>query len=194
MCGAAHRAARGFECGPTSDCCALQGAAVAAGEHPAGLFVFHHVIVFMRLSMDILHTTYMQVASACLTASCKQLKLPFLAQDNRTQAHGGSKNSAQQLERIIDILLTDRYRCPGTNHAPGRHAFKHLQIAFRLQPMQLDGHIDCASWACRLHMGALSAGTAPSRRAAASICNWALQPVEVAVGLRVSRMGVCSRS
>ena len=61
-----------------------------------------------------------------------------------------------------------------------------------LQLMQMCSHMLTA--VCRLQLGALSAGIAPSQRAAASVCNWALQPVDVAVGLRVSRMGVCSRS
>jgi uncharacterized membrane protein len=67
-----------------------------------------------------------------------------------------------------------------------------LSLSFSLQPMQLYSHMLTA--VCRLRLGALSAGIAPSQRAAATICNWALQPVDVAVGLRVSRMGVCSRS
>jgi hypothetical protein len=78
-----------------------------------------------------------------------------------------------------------------STHAAGRHLLKQFHVAFKLQPMQVDGHRGGAS--CRLHLGALSAGIAHSRRAAASVCNWALQPVDVAVGLRVSRMGVCSR-
>ncbi len=44
----------------------------------------------------------------------QSVEIVTLVQDNRTQVQGGvSKASAQQLERIIDTLLTDSYRCPG---------------------------------------------------------------------------------
>lgn len=39
-------------------------------------------------------------------------------------------------------------------------------------------------------MDELAAGIASSRRAAAGVCEWALQPVEAAVDLRLSRLGV----
>jgi hypothetical protein len=46
----------------------------------------------------------------------QSVEIATLVQDNRTQVHGGvSKDAAQQLERIIDTLLTDSYRCPGIN-------------------------------------------------------------------------------
>lgn len=44
----------------------------------------------------------------------------------------------------------------------------------------------------RLQVGGLSAGIAPSRRAAASMCDWALQPVGATICFRLSRVGVRS--
>lgn len=132
----------------------------------------------------------MQVA--CLTAECNQLRLPLLCRTiaPRCKVESAKIQHSSWSASSIPCSQTATGALASTN-AAGRHLLKQFHIAFRLQPMQFDGHIGSAS--CRLHLGALSAGIAHSRRAAASVCNWALQPVDVAVGLRVSRMGVCSR-